>query len=162
MNQCARDISYRIKSFSDEVKAFVTNLSAEDWNRVCDEEQWPVGVTARHLAAGHLAITDMADAIVRGKPLPEMTMEQIVDMANQHARDHADCTKAEVLDLLQKNSAETVDYYAGLDDEALDRKGRMPAFDGEVSTGQLAEFVILTSAAQHLESMKSAVGKRQG
>ena len=157
MSQRAKDISYRIKDFSDEVIAFVMNLSEDDWVRECEEEQWSVGATARHIA-GHLSIRDMADAIVMGKELPPMTMDQIVDMANQSARRHADCSKPEVLELLQQNSAEIVDYYATLSDDDLDRKGSMPAFGGEVSTEQVAEFVILTSAAQHLKSMKTAVG----
>lgn len=65
--------------------------------------------------------------------------------------------KAEVLELLQENSAETVGFYAGLTDEDLDRKGSMSAFGGEVSTEQLAQFVILMSAAQHFKSMQAAV-----
>jgi hypothetical protein len=158
MSQRAKDISYRIKTFSDEVISFVMNLSEDDWVKECEEEQWPVGVTARHIA-GHLSISDMADAIIKGKDLPPMTMDQIVDMANQSAREHADCSKSEVLKLLQKNTAEIVDYYAGLSDDDLDRKGTMPAFGGEVSAEQLAQFVILASAAQHLKSMKTAVGE---
>ena len=158
MSERAKDISYRIKTFSDEVIAFVMNLTENDWVKKCEEEKWSVGVTARHIA-GHLSVSDMADAIVRGEDLPAMTMDQIVDMANQSARAHADCTKSEVLELLQQNSAEIVDYYAGLSDDDLDRKGSMPAFGGEVTAEQVAEFVILMSAARHLKSMKTAVGE---
>ncbi len=157
MSQRAKDISYRIKSFSDEVVAFVMNLSEKDWQKVCEDEQWSVGVTARHISS-HLSVVDMAGAIVKGEQLPAWSMDDIVERANQHAREHADCTKSEVLELLQKNSSETVDYYAGLSDDELDRKGSMPAFGGEVSTEQVAEFVILMSAAQHFASMKAAVG----
>jgi hypothetical protein len=35
----------------------------------------------------------------------------------------------------------------------------MPAFGGDVTTGQVAEVVILTSAAQPLKSLKAAVGE---
>ena len=157
MSQRAKDISYRIKSFTEDVIAFVMNLSDKDWRKECAEEQWPVGVTARHIA-GHLSITDMASVIVKGEDLPSLTMDQIVDMANRSAREHADCTKSEVLELLQKSSSETVDYYAGLSDDELDRKGRMPAFGGDVTTEQVAEFVIFNSAAQHLKSMQATVG----
>ena len=85
-------------------------------------------------------------------------MDQINDMANQDAREHADCTKSEVLDLLKKSSAEMVAFMDGLNDDDLSRKGSMPAFGGEVTTEQMIEFVIFVSAAQHFESIKAAVG----
>ena len=106
----------------------------------------------------HSKLHSYWNAIVKGKELPPLTMDQIVDKANQSAREHANCTKTEVLELLQEKSAETVDFYAGLRDDELDRKASMPAFGGEVSAEQLAEYVILLSAAQHLKSMKTAVG----
>ena len=52
MSQRAKDLSVRIESFRDDVVAFVENLSEDDWKRVCDWEEWSVGVTAHHLGAG--------------------------------------------------------------------------------------------------------------
>jgi hypothetical protein len=49
-------------------------------------------------------------------------------------------------------------FVAGLTDEELDRKGHMPAFEGEVTTEQFFDFIIFESAAQHFDSMKAAVG----
>lgn len=158
MSQRAKNISERIKSFSDEVIAFVDNLSGDDWTKICDWEQWSVGVTARHLGAGHLATFDMAGMIIRGVDLPPLNMDQINAMSNKDARQHEDCTKTEVLELLRKNSAEMVAFVAGLSDDELDCKGSMPAFGGEVTTEQFIEFIIFQSAAQHFDSMKTAVG----
>ena len=69
------------------------------------------------------------------------------------------CTKDEALKALKKNGAKMTAYVAGLSDEELDRRGSMPAFGGEVTTEQLIRYVIFDSAAQHFESMKTAVGK---
>jgi hypothetical protein len=77
---------------------------------------------------------------------------------NKNDRDHAGCTRTEVIERLQKIVAETVDYCAALSDDELYRKGGMPAFGGAVTAGQEAEFVFLTNAARHLKSMKAAVG----
>jgi hypothetical protein len=134
------------------------NLSEEDRGEVCDQEDWLVGVTTRHIA-DHPAIGKMAEAIVEGKELPPMTTDQIADMANRSTSEYAEGTRVEVIELLQKNSRDTVDFYAGLSDDDLDRRGSMPAFGGGVTTGQVAEFVILTSAAQFLKSLKAAVGE---
>ncbi|MGA9537741.1 MAG: DinB family protein [Desulfobacterales bacterium] len=159
MSQRAKEISARIKSFSDNVMAFVENLSDDDWRKVCKSEEWPVGATAYHLGAGHFAIFDMAGMIVRGEDLPPLTMDQINAMSDKQAREHADCTKAEAIEALQKNSVEMVAFVAGLTDDELDRKGSMPAFGGEATTEQLIQFVIFESATRHFDSMKTAVGK---
>ena len=159
MSQRAKEISDRIKSFSDNVMAFVENLSEDDWRKICESEEWPVGATAYHLGAGHFAIFEMAGMIVRGEDLPPLTMDQINAMSDKQAREHADCTKAEAIEALRKNSAEMVAFVAGLTDEELDRKGSMPAFGGEATTEQLIQFVIFESAMRHFDSMKTAVGK---
>ena len=159
MSQRAKEISERIKSFGDKVMAFVESLCEDDWRKVCESEQWPVGATAYHLGAGHFAIFDMAGMIVRGEDLPPLTMDQINAMSDKQAREHADCTKAEAIEALRKNSAEMVAFVAGLTDEELDRKGSMPAFGGEATTEQLIQFVIFESAMRHFDSMKTAVGR---
>ena len=159
MNQRAQNISERIKSFANEVIIFVESLTNSDWTKVCDMENWSVGVTARHIGAGHFAISKMAAMIVRGEDLPPLSMDQINTMSDKDSRKHADCTKVEALELLRKNSTELAAFAVGLTDDELDRKGSMPAFGGEVTTEQLVDFIIFQSAAQHFDSMRAAVGK---
>ena len=159
MSHRAKDISKRIGSFADEVITFVESLTGSDWNKICDWEDWTVGVTARHVGAGHFAISKMAAMIVKGEDLPPLSMDQINAMSEKDSRKHSDCTKAEALELLRKNSAELAAFASGLTDDELDRKGSMPAFGGEVTTEQLLDFIIFQSAAQHFDSMRDAVGK---
>jgi hypothetical protein len=159
MSQRAKEISKRIVSFADEVITFVERLTESDWNKVCELEDWTVGVTARHLGAGHFAISNMAKMIVNGEDLPSLTMDQINAMSEKDSRKHADCTQTEALEFLRKNSAELAAFAAGLTDDELDRKGSMPAFGGEVTTEQLFDYIIFQSANQHFDSMKAAVGK---
>lgn len=158
MSQRAKDIAEKVKVFSEEVIAFVENLNEEQWTKVCQWEQWPVGATVYHMGAGHLAISDMARMIIRGEDLPPLTMDQVNAMSKKQALDHVDCTKAEALQTLRENAANMVAFTSGLSDDELDRKGSMPAFEGEVTTEQLIRYVIFDSAAQHFESIKAAVG----
>jgi len=158
VSQRAKDLAGRLGKFNEEVMAFVKKCTDEDWRKTSPED-WPVGVAARHIGAGHISGTmKMADMIVKGERFPEMTMEQINNMANEHARKHADCTKAEVLDILQKTGDSLVQFVANLDDAALDRTAYMPAMGTDVSTQQLIENVVLTSAAEHFAGIKKAVG----
>ena len=156
MSQQAKELSERVQEFSYQVIDIVENLSEEDWHKVCAWEEWSVGVTARHIGAGHLNIIWLAKMIINGEELPELTMDKIFAMANEHAREHADCTRDEVLDILRQNGAALVDFVAGLKDDELDRKGYIAASEGDVSVQQLIEFIIFQSAGQHLSNMKTA------
>lgn len=158
MNRRAKDMSARIETFKDDVMAFVENLSDDDWKRVCEWEEWTVGVTACHLGAGHFAISGMLGMIVKGEDLPQLTMDQVNAMSKKNAQKHSDYTKTEALELLRKNGAELAAFVSGLTEDELDRKGSMPAFGGEVTAEQFIDSIIFQSAAQHFDSMKTAVG----
>ena len=153
----ANALSDKIRVFNQEVISFVEACSDEDWQKTCAEEEWPVGVTARHIGAGHYAALDLVKMIVGGEPLPEITAEQLVEMGNAHARKHAECSRSEVLDLLKSNGSRLEVYVAGLSDEALDKKGHLAMAGGEVSAETLLDLVVLQSGGQHFQSMKKAV-----
>jgi len=157
MSQRAQDLVERFKAFNNEVIRFVEACSEEQWNKVCAEE-WNIGVVARHIGAGHYTgAADMAKMIVDGEKVPGITMDQIVEMANTHAREHADCSRAEVLGLLNSNGAAFANYVAGLGDVELDRSAHMELVGGEVSAQQLIEMVIFDSGGEHLANMKKAL-----
>lgn len=159
MSKRAQDLSKRIENFKDEVITFVENLSPEEWNAVSDWEKWTVGVVARHLGAGHFGFYKVVNMILQGKELPQMTMDQINEMSNQDAREHAGCTKDEALDELRRNGTEFVSFVSGMSDEELDRTSNMPALGGNVSADRVIELILFQSAQQHFESMKAAVGR---
>jgi hypothetical protein len=152
----ANALSEKIRVFNQEVISFVEGCSDENWQKTCAEEQWPVGVTARHIGAGHYAALDLVKMIVGGEPLPETTVEQLVEMGNAHARKHSQCTRSEVLDILKRNGSRLEAYVAQLPDEALDKKGHLTLAGGEVSAEMLLDLVVLQSGGQHFQSMKKA------
>ncbi len=157
MSQRAKDLSSRVRSFCDEIIGFVQNLSDSDWSKTTEWEQWPVGAAARHLGAGHFGIYTLAGIMIKGKELPQMTMDQVNAMSEKDAREHVNCTKADALEQLRKNGADMVAFVAGLSDQDLDCKGSMPAFGGEFTVEQLLDAVLFQSGGQHLESMRKAV-----
>jgi hypothetical protein len=157
MSHNAENLAQRLRGFTAEVIGFVEGCSEENWRKVLAAEQWTVGVTARHIGAGHFDAVGLARMMVKGEKLPEFTMEQLVAMANEHARQHAGCTREEVLGVLRRNGAALVDYVAGLSDAELDRTGHLALAGGELSAQQLIEAVILKSGGEHLANMKAAV-----
>ena len=157
MSERARNLAERLEAFNREVITFVGHLTEEQWRKVCAWEDWGVGVTARHIGAGHYEGTVwLTKLIIDGEKLPELTREQIDEMANQHAREHANCTKAEVLELFRKDGEMLVAFAAGLGDAELDRTGYLAAIGREVSAQQLLETVVLQSGGEHFANLKAA------
>jgi hypothetical protein len=158
MSQRAKNLAERMRSFNEEVIGFVEGCSDKNWRKVlATEEAWTVGVTARHIGAGHFEAIGLAKMIVNGEKLPKFTMEQIVEMANEHARKHAGCTKQEVLGLFRQTGASLVDYVTGLSDAELDRTGKLALAGGELTAEQLIEAIILKSGGEHFLNMKATV-----
>jgi hypothetical protein len=89
--------------------------------------------------------------------MPEITMEAIDQMNAQHAKEHANCTKEQVLALLRENGSVFAGYLEGLREADLARTGYLAAIGGDVSAQQLVEMIILHSAADHLTNMKTAI-----
>ena len=157
MSERAKKLAERLRAFTDDVIGFVEGCTDKNWRKVLATEEWTVGVTARHIGAGHFEAVGLAKMIINGEKLPEFTMEQLVEMANEHARKHAGCTKEEVLGILRQTGAALADYVTGLSDAELDRTGHLTLAGGELTTKQLIEAVILKSGGEHLSNMKAAV-----
>lgn len=155
MSQRTKELVARFTGFNNEFIAFVDNCSDEDWRKVCSGEGWTVGVVAHHVAAGHFGAIDFVRMIVAGEAIPEITMETIDQMNAQHAKEHANCTREEVLALLRKNGSAFAGYLEGLSEADLGRTGYLAAIGGDVSAQQLIEMVILQSGGEHLDSMKA-------
>ena len=159
MSQRTTELAERFLSFNNDMIAFVENCSEENWKKVCPGEQWPVGVVGRHVAAGHYRAVGLAKMIVAGKELPELTDETIDQSNAQHADKHASCTKEEVLGLLRENGTSLVGFVTELDDADLNRTGQLAVVGGTISTQQFVENIIILSALEHFENIKTATGQ---
>lgn len=158
MSKRSQELADLIQAFNEAVLAFVDRCPAEDWQKTCAGEDWTVGVVARHVAAGHFQIIHLAQMMLQGDPLPDMTMAQIIEQGNAHARQHADCTQDEVQRLLEENGAAAAAFAAGLSDEDLDCKGHLALLGGDITVEQLLRAVIIQSGGEHLASMQATIG----
>ena len=158
MSERSQSLANMIQAFNDAVTAFVERCPNGAWRQTCADEDWPVGVVARHIAAGHFQIIHLARTMLKGESLPELTMEQVIEQGNAHARDHADCTREEVQTLLKENGSAAISFVAGLSDKDLDCKGYLALVGGEVTVEQILNFVLLESGGDHLSSMQATIG----
>jgi hypothetical protein len=153
----AQQLAARFESFNQQLLTFVQACDSDDWKKITPAEQWPVGVTARHIGVGHYPLVGWVEMIVEGQPLPDIIMEEVNQMNDQHAIDHADCSSAEVIEILENNSTMALEYLATLSDADLEREGYLGLFDESMSAGKLFTVLLIDIADAHFQSMKAAL-----
>lgn len=158
MSSRSKKLADRLNSLNEEVISFVENCTEDDWSRI-GAEGWPLGVTARHIGANHYPAVSAVKMILSGEKLPEMTMERITEYANRHAREHAACTKSEVLDVLRTQGSKLIEFAGGLEDSDLDKSGYLPALGSNMTVEQYIDTVILQSGREHFKNIKAAADK---
>ena len=150
-------LATRFENFNQQLLAFVQGCSDEDWQKITPAEQWPVGVTARHIGVGHYPLVGWVEMVVEGQPLPDITMDEVNQINDQHAIDHTDCSKEEVVEILENNSTMALEYLDTLSDADLEREGYLGLFDETLSAGKLFTVLLIDIADAHFQSMKAAL-----
>ena len=96
MSERSRELVAQFEQTNEEIVAVVESCTPEEWQTICAEEQWPVGVTAHHVAEFHLVIKGWVETVVAGQPLT-ITYDEIDAINARHREEHPDPTQAETL-----------------------------------------------------------------
>jgi len=134
-----------LKGYAEVINT-VELLTDEQWRLKTADEGWPVGVVAHHLAAG--PDLETLEWLLSGHTTPYWADWNELDARNaQDARDFADCTKEETLDLFRDFSSRIDGIVGALTDEQLKILGVTVA--GGPTT---VEQYILVMMPLHIES----------
>lgn len=158
-NSSAQTLSTQFSALSQEVMEFVANCSTEDWQKITAEEQWPIGVTTRHIATGHFGLLSFIRRIVDGEPMPSLTVDTIHEANAQHAAEHANCTQNEVTEILQTNTTAVLDYLGKRSDEELARSAYFRLFGSEISAEKLFAAFFIIPVQEHMTSLKATIAR---
>jgi hypothetical protein len=157
MGARAEALARRFEAKAEEATGVIERLGDADWKKVTAGEKWSVGVVAHHVAGAHEAIAGIIRNIATGQAGPTFTMDMLNDMNAQHAREHANCTKAEVLALHKKGAAAAAAVVRGLDDASLDRTATILQGMPAMSAQQAVEGILLDHVDEHLKSIRAAI-----
>jgi hypothetical protein len=145
------------KSFIEVVES----LSEEKWwfqgvntpgIRINDEDETrPVGVIAHHVASTQPWIMSRIRAIVEDKPTPPADFKII---NAEHAVEHADATKAEVLGLLRENLHRITGDIRAIPEEMLDKERQFPT--GTMTVEERIERVLIGHMKAHEASIEAS------
>lgn len=153
-------LAQQFEAKAEEAMATLDRLTEADWQKVTAAEKWPVGVTAHHLAGAYEPISEMIVAVVTGQAHGAFTMAMLDEMNAQHARDFADCTKAETTDLLRKGAATAAAVVRGLSDDQLDRSGTVLVDAPPMTAEQLIVNGLILHTDEHFGSIRKTVGPK--
>ena len=151
-------LARQFESKLQEAIATLRALGNADWTKVTEAEKWSVGVTAHHYASILEPVSELVRALANGHSPDRFTRATLDEMNAQHTRDHANCTKAETIALLEKGAASTAAVLRGLSDDQLGRRGTVLTDMPPISVEQLIATVLLKHADQHFGSIRKTVG----
>lgn len=159
MSQRAQELVQRFEASNNAMIQYIAACSEEELDKVTSGEGWPVRVAAHHIAASHEPVASFVQVVATGAPWPPVTMEMLNQMNAQHAAEHAQVSKAAILEGLRQNGAKAAAVVAALTDEQLDRSAHLPTFGATMTAQQVAENILIWHIDHHLDSIKAAVGK---
>ena len=157
MAERAEALAAKFEQENNAVVSTVEQASDDQWKAICKEEGWSVGVTAHHIGGGYPLIAGLLQGLASGADIPPLKAEQLDEANVQHAKEHANCTKEETLEMLRTGGAAAAAAVRGLTDEQLDKTSSVLAGAPDMSVEQVIENVLIGSATTHLASIKQSI-----
>lgn len=152
-------LATQIEAKARDAAATLEKLTEADWKKVTEAEKWTVGATAHHLAGGLEAVSGIITGIVTGRPPGNFTTGMLDQMNAQHAKEHANPSKAETAALLKKGAATAAATVRGLSDEQLAKSGVVFTNAPPMTAEQLVQRGLVNHIDEHFGSIRKAVAR---
>jgi predicted component of type VI protein secretion system len=102
----------------------------------------------------------MVKSVATGSPMPDITMDGLNEANAEHAKQFAQATRDETLELLRQTAGPAAELIRGLRDEQLARKAMLP-LGMEMTAEQIIEAMI-GHVGSHAASIQAAVSQPAG
>jgi hypothetical protein len=157
----AESLAARVEEGAAGLAAFAEGLSEAEWRTpTSSTDRRTVGQIVNHVALVYPIEIDLARAVASGKAVTDVTWPVVAELNANHAREHANVTKAAALDLLRRNSRQAADAVRAFTDDELDHAAPFSLSFGAPVT---AQFVLEDHAVRHswhhLARIRAALGR---
>src|SRR5690242_13229145 len=105
MNRRSNALAERLESGAEALEAFASALTDTEWNVRLPKDGRQVGVVVHHVATMYPLEIQLAQALAAGNPVAGVTWDMVHEINAKHAREFADVSKAEAVELLRRNSS---------------------------------------------------------
>lgn len=156
MGTRAEDLATKVEQSANDLLAAVEASSPEQWAAPCSDGEWSQGFAAFHAAAAIGPIAQRVKEVADGQPFPKMTMDDIHAGNAVQAKEHADCTVAETVDLIKGSAPAAVSMVRALSDAQLDRKVHLMDGMPETTVEMMIQLALIGHPTAHLVAIKGA------
>jgi uncharacterized damage-inducible protein DinB len=156
MSSRAEQLANELQQVTDEADAAIEATSDTAWQRRCAAEQCTVAALACHLADGYSGILDnLVKPSVEGREGPRFSQEDLARWNAAAAEENATQPKAVVLERLRTQAPPAIAYIRGLSDAQLQRTGRLPFSEDQLTAETVIAHVLIGHPRGHLASLKA-------
>ena len=157
-------LAARLEQGVRELIQLASTLNDEQWKtKISPHDGRTVGVVVHHVGTMYPIEIDLAQKLAAGQAVEGVTWDAVHELNANHAREHAACTKAEAIELVQRNSAAAAAAVRALSDEQLDRAAGLSLnSDGPRTCQFMLEDHAVGHAWHHLLKIRKALGSPAG
>lgn len=160
MDERAKVLAERIEEGANSLAAYIEAFSEEEWNTIIPNEKRSVGTLAHHVASMYPAEVDLTLQLASGKPITDLTFDDIDDINAEHAVEHAIVPKEDTIQILLESSKTAAEKIRQLSDFQLDTAAEVSLnYDAPLTAQFFIEDHALRHSFQHLESIKKYLKK---
>lgn len=111
----------RLEQGAHHLAALAASLTDAEWRTRLPGDGRTVGVVVHHVASMYPLEIELALGLAEGQAIAGVTWDAVHEINATHAREHAEATREEAIELLRRNSGLAAAAIRGLEDAQLDR-----------------------------------------
>jgi hypothetical protein len=163
MSKRSEVLAARLERGVRELTELARTLTDEQWKTKIPHDGRTVGVCVHHVGTMYPIEIDLAQKLAAGQAVEGVTWDAVHELNANHARENANCTKEEAIDLVQRNSAAAAAAVRALSDEQLDTAAGLSLnSDGPRTCQFMLEDHAVGHAWHHLLKIRKALGTPAG
>jgi len=154
----AEALAQRMEQGIDALIAFANTLSEQQWQTAVPKDGRKVGVVIHHVASVLPLEVQLAQQMAKGQPIAGVSWDDVHAMNAGHAKDNANVTKQEAIDLLRKNCTEAAAAIREFTDEQLAAAATNSLYaDAPLTSQHMLEDHAVRHCYHHLAKVQGAV-----
>jgi len=158
MNHRSEALALRLEHGARALAAFASTLTDAEWSTRVPHDGRTIGVTVHHVASMYPLEIQLAQTLAGGTAITGVTWADVDAINAAHAREHANTTRSEALELLHRNSTAAAAAIRALSDEELDRAAPVSLYaDAPLTCQFFIEDHALRHSYHHLARTRAAL-----
>jgi len=159
MSKRTEALASRLEDGARALAAFAAELTDAEWEMPVLPDGRKAGVIVHHVASMYPIEIGLAQQLARGEAVAGVTWDDVDVINANHAKENDEVTRAETLELLERNSRAAADAIRQMTDTQLDTAAPLSLNDDVVLTTQfMLEDHAVRHSSHHLTILRRALG----